>query len=994
MDELLAFDARLYSAIIAARSGVLAVLALLFVYANSLGFIWWVTGVGLLRRRGLGRRGAWIALTVFAGLLVSWGTAELVKLIVRRPRPFLGIPDAPATLVGHPGSYSFPSGDAALAFGAAVALGTVLPRLRIPALLVATCIALSRVLVGVHYPLDATGGALVGIAGGLLAPHLVATLRRRIRWRVFIVPHTHWDREWYERFAGFQAKLVPLVGSLLDRLEADPAFRSFTFDGQTIALEDHLAIRPADRPRIAALVAADRLLIGPWYVLADLLIVSGESTIRNLQEGLRVAGTFGRAMRVAYVADPFGHPAQLPQVLRGFGFTSYVFARGVGDEGEELGSEFRWEAPSGDRVLASHQVAHYSNAIGLVGDGLETPAALIQRVRRVLPRILDRTTPYAASPALLFMVGDDHTAPYARLPEAAAAIGRVAPRIQAEIASLEAFVAALPEPRGIFAGEMVAGKYRPILRGVNATRVWLKQENAACERLLVERCEPLDALAGGGATGRIRELWRTLLENHPHDSICGCSIDAVHDLDMRPRFAAVRDGGAALVAEITRQLRPGDTRVIWSTLPWERDAVVELDGRPTVVRCAPLGTAPAVRAVTDGVTAPAPGAIENAAFRVEVAEDASFVVIDRATGTGGGRQHVLLDEGDRGDLYTYGYAGPSIGSTGLAGRRTTRVNGDRAIVTVELTLMLPAGLRDDRLARRPDLVPCPVRCEISLDAGTARVDVRTTVLNAARDHRLRVLFETGGRALTHRAGAQFGWIERPNRFPRKTGWVEPPTGAHCFHEIVAVAVRDGGLAVGADGLRDYAVLHDGATIALTLFRAVGWLSRGDLRERRGHAGPEIPTPSAQCLGEQVFRYCVIPLAEGRGLPEAARSVRELQAPPWVANGPAAAAPGLRLAGDPAVTLSALRAGPDGTLTVRLVNFGTTAATAALQFARPVVATRPVDLREGDADLGNTGLDVIRTAAPLALDGGAVQATLAPHEIGTWTVTLAPEVRAI
>ncbi len=992
MDGLLAFDARLYAAIIAARSGLLGALALIFVYANTLGLMWWLAGLGLMRRRGLGRRGAWIALTVFTGLLLSWGTAELVKLIVRRPRPFLGIPDAPATLIGHPGSYSFPSGDAALAFGAAVALGLVLPRLRIPALLVAFCVAASRVLVGVHYPLDVTGGALVGIAGGSLAPHLVAALRRRIAWRVFIVPHTHWDREWYERFEGFRAKLVPMVGSLLDLLEQQPAFRSFTFDGQTIALEDHLAVRPADRTRIAALVAADRLLVGPWYVLADLILVGGESTIRNLQEGLRVSASFGRAMRVAYVADPFGHPAQLPQLLRGFGFTSYVFARGVGDEGEELGSEFRWEAPSGDRVLASHQVAHYSNAVRLVGEGDESPPALARRVRRVLPGILDRTTPYAASPALLFMVGDDHTAPYARLPEAAAAIERSAPRIGAQVASLEEFVAALPEPRGIFAGEMVAGKYRPILRGVNAARVWIKQENAACERLLVERCEPLDALTGGTATPRLRELWRTLLENHPHDSICGCSIDAVHDLDMRPRFAAVRAGGEAVVADLAARLHPGGAPVVWNTLPWERDAVVTFGGRPTVVRCAAFGTAPAQRAATEGVSAPGPGIVENAALRVEVAEDASFVVIDRATGQGGGRQHVLLDEGDRGDLYTYGYAGPSVGSAGLAGRRSTRVDGDRAVVTVELTLMLPAGLRDDRLARRPDLVPCAVRCEISLDAGAARVDVRTTVLNAARDHRLRVLFETGGRALTHRAGAQFAWIERPNRVGRKTGWVEPPTGSHCLHEIVAVSVGDVGLAVGADGLRDYAVLHDGATIALTLFRAVGWLSRSDLRERRGAAGPSLETPSAQCLGELTFRYCVIPLRPGRGLPEAARSVRELLDRPWVGAGPAEPVSALALGGDPAVALSALRAGPDGSVIVRLANFGPTAATAELRFARAAIRARSVDLREGDLALGNTGLDVIRTAAPLDLEAGLARATLAPYEIGTWSITLAPEDR--
>src|SRR5439155_331881 len=124
--------------------------------------------------------------------------------------------------------------------------------------------------------------------------------------------------------------------------------------------------------------------------------------------------------------------------------------------------------------------------------------------------------------------------------------------------------------------------------------------------------------------------------------------------------------------------------------------------------------------------------IVNERFRVEVAEDASFTIIDRVTDTRSARMNVLIDEGDRGDEYTYSYAGPTIGSKGVAGRRSTRVDGDRALVTVDIVLRLPASLRDDRLARRPDLVDERVRFVISLDASAAHVDVSATVTNAAR----------------------------------------------------------------------------------------------------------------------------------------------------------------------------------------------------------------------------------------------------------------------
>src|SRR5207247_725718 len=136
--------------------------------------------------------------------------------------------------------------------------------------------ALARVVVGVHYPFDVLGGMTIGVISGVAAPRAIALLRRRLRWRAFVIPHTHWDREWYERFEGYRARLVPMVSRLLDILERDGDFRSFTFDGPTIAIQDHLEKVPKDRPRVEALVSAERLLIGPWHVLADLLSVSGE----------------------------------------------------------------------------------------------------------------------------------------------------------------------------------------------------------------------------------------------------------------------------------------------------------------------------------------------------------------------------------------------------------------------------------------------------------------------------------------------------------------------------------------------------------------------------------------------------------------------------------------------------------------------------------------------------------------------------------------------
>ena len=1000
MNDLLSalgnFDTQLYLAIAEQRNFVTSVIAVALTYLNWDGFFWWILAFLLVRSRGLNRRGIAATATVVLAMVDAWAIDELIKLVVRRPRPFEALANAPGalpapeTVIAHPSSYSFPSGDAALAMGAAVAFAYVTPKYRVPILLLGISAALARVVVGVHYPFDVLGGMIVGIVSGLLAPQAVALVRRRLRWRAFVIPHTHWDREWYERFEGYRARLVPMVSRLLDLLERDPGFRSFTFDGQTIAIQDYLEKRPADVPRVSALVRSDRLLIGPWHVLADLLLVSGESIVRNLQEGLRSAGELGRAARVAYVADPFGHPAQLPQILRAFGYDTYVFARGMGDEGESVGSEFWWVSPSGDRVRAAHLVDHYSNALPLVGPADEDPAALRRRVRAKTARILDRLTPYANGDAILLMVGDDHVEAYARLPEAVREMRQVFPNVDARIASLEEFAAEMPALQHEVSGEIASGRYRPILRGVNSTRVWIKQENVACERLLIERCEPLDALTGGTARDELRDLWRMLLQNHPHDSICGCSIDAVHDVDMAPRFAYVREHGEALASRLLERLAGrGSFPMLWNPLPWARDAVVAIDGRPTRVRAGGLGLSPAVAAEGDSrVKADGEAAIENGPLRVEVDADGSFIVVDRATGERGGRQNRLISEGDRGDEYTYSYAGPTVGSEGLSGTRATSVTGDRATATVELVLRLPARLRDDRLARSPELVDCLIHMEISLDAGERRVDVTLQVDNRASDHRLRVLCETGTRALTHQTGAAFALLERSNRFEVRKRWIEPPTSEACLHDFVAVKGATKGLAVGVDGLREYSVLHDGGTIAITLLRAVGSLSRGDLPERKGHAGPELATPSAQCIGSRAYRYAVVPLGEEIGVTGAARSVREWLSPPLVISGDGHSRTFVYFV-DPAtpLVLTALRAGPDGSLVVRLANPHREEAIGELLFDRAIRASRSVDLREGDLGLGNTGLDVIRTAAPLDVDGDLARVRLQPFEIGTWLVQL-------
>ena len=164
------------------------------------------------------------------------------------------------------------------------------------------------------------------------------------------VASAHWDREWYQTFQEFRFRLVRMLDDLLDTMEREPAWRYFQSDGQSILWEDYLEVRPEREEQIRKLAQAGRLRIGPWYALTDEHLVSGESLIRNLARGLKVAGRFGQPSRVGFVSDLFGHTSQLPQILRGFNIDNAFLWRGVNESTH--GAMFRWQAPDGSEVIA------------------------------------------------------------------------------------------------------------------------------------------------------------------------------------------------------------------------------------------------------------------------------------------------------------------------------------------------------------------------------------------------------------------------------------------------------------------------------------------------------------------------------------------------------------------------------------------------------------------------------------------------------------------
>ena len=365
-----------------------------------------------------------------------------------------------------------------------------------------------------------------------------------------LVSHTHWDREWYEPFQVYRSRLVVLVDSLLEILDQEPDYRSFTLDGQTVVLEDYLEIRPDRRQVLEAHIRAGRLHVGPWYVLPDEFLVSGESLIRNLMRGARVASVFGGGLSLGYTPDSFGHAAQLPQILQGFGMEAAVLRRGLADEPIEL----IWEAPDGSSVLLLYLRDGYDNAawIRYDRDGLLED----------LTAARDSLALHSASSHLLLLHGTDHMVPKPGLPRA---LSRVQSRLRDRIAhsNLPDYVGAIrnevdSESLPVARGALRNPKRHHLLPGVLSTRMPVKQWNHRCQTLLERWTEPMMAwatlLADRHEEGvaydhwgpLLEGAWRELLQNHAHDSICGCSVDAVYE-DVERRFSA-----SEIIAETVR----------------------------------------------------------------------------------------------------------------------------------------------------------------------------------------------------------------------------------------------------------------------------------------------------------------------------------------------------------------------------------------------------------------------------------------------------------
>lgn len=376
-----------------------------------------------------------------------------------------------------------------------------------------------------------------------------------IKQKIFIVPSTHWDREWYLPFQHFRFSLVKMIDQLLDIMENQDFF--FMFDGQTIILEDYLEIRPERKDDILRFINEGKLAVGPLYLLPDEWLISGESIIRNLEISMDLAKELNiPLMEIAYLPDMFGHSRVIPQIMSDLtNFKAIVLWRGVGSDIVTVPFKWKSNPKSLSSMLGIYLPYGYGNAAELPEDKDAFQKTLIEKVSELKQ--------YSPVPIYLLMNGTDHQ--FAN-PNLVSLINEVEiENSEIKLSLLNDFISetiksiketnyTIPE----YAGEFRSSVRAPLLQDTYSTRMWIKQWNQKIEDKLSRYTEPLLTytwfhLKREYPTSFLNLAWKWLIKNQTHDGICGCSVDQTHE-EMKSRFSWSESIADSLISDTLNNL--------------------------------------------------------------------------------------------------------------------------------------------------------------------------------------------------------------------------------------------------------------------------------------------------------------------------------------------------------------------------------------------------------------------------------------------------------
>ena len=715
--------------------------------------------------------------------------------------------------------------------------------------------------------------------------------------RVHITPHMHWDREWYFTTEASRILLVNNMEEILTRLEQDTEYKYYVLDGQTAVLEDYFAVKPENRPRVKALVAAGKLIIGPWYTQTDTTLVSGESIVRNLMYGIRDCLAFGEPMKIGYLPDSFGMSSQLPHIYNGFGITRTMFWRGCSERHGTDKTEFLWQSQDGSEVTA--QVLPLGYAIGKYLP--EDEAGLRKRLDTYF-EVLEKAS---VTKEILLPNGHDQMPLQQNIFAVMDKLREIYPQRQFVMSRFEDVFDHIDAHRDELAtlkGEFIDGKYMRVHRTIGSTRMDIKIAHARIENKIVNVLEPLATLAWTLGfeyhQKKKKKMWKEILKNHAHDSIGCCCSDKVHR-EVMSRFELAEDMADNLTCFYMRKIVDNmpqseeDKLVMFNLTPWPREEVINttirlrasqfrlLDDRgneiPYCLRSAreidpglidrqivhygnydpfmefdiqlnqilpsmgyrTLYIEPHVAGKLLAAEKSSEALLENAFWEITLNDDGTLRLLDKASGLIYDRALEIEESSDDGDEYDYSPSREEWRLTSAQGEHEVEVIHEawQSRAVIRHRMAVPADLAERSARQQTGTLEAELT--VTLSHNSRRIDVEARLGNHADDHRVRVLIPTPFTADTVLADTQFGSLTRPVQDEamanwQEEGWKEAPLPVWNLLNYAVLQERRNGMALFTEGLREFEVTGERQkTFALTLLRGVGVLGKEDLLLRPG-----------------------------------------------------------------------------------------------------------------------------------------------------------------
>lgn len=650
---------------------------------------------------------------------------------------------------------------------------------------------------------------------------------------VHVIPHTHWDYEWYFTQAESSVQLVYHLDDLF-RAFASGQINHYVLDGQMSILNDYLELAPERREELQHWIRTGHLSIGPWYTQTDQMIISGESIVRNLLLGIRASSQLGHCWMMGYVPDAFGQSIDMPKIYNGFGIRRCVFWRGLSSD-QCASREFSWQSEDGSEVECYQLRNGYYQA---------EPQIAGQEPDAIIASIADGTRsshiplPYGADQIKVDLQLQQHLAAYNQ-------------RTQEGHQFIESTYDALFDAfrheqlqHVVVQGEMLDAQYSKIHRSIYSTRYDHKQLNDQIETRMTLQLEPFMLMAHRAGIpykqAMINKIWKNLLRCHAHDSAGGCNSDRTNQTILQRLIQTDQMSTACLdylVRNLSESIALNQSAdhlflynlFLYNTLPYPRceRSLISIDTASPYftiqdedqqdIHCTIMQTERRYRGtirrhaseqdeslyyyhhdVELNVTLPALGyrrfhlseqqvpsastttchtqtpstlSISNSHCQITFAHgQLSFT--ESSTRTSWPDFMSIRDMGDDGDNYDYS---PPVQDWIIPldfSQATVQVRKSLFSQTLLLegTWQLPGNLTER--AQHQTSVTQPYRLQLTLTEDGHPLDIRLDIDNQARDHRMQLVIHSDLAATDNIADTPFGTVTRPNLHRHIHDWHE------------------------------------------------------------------------------------------------------------------------------------------------------------------------------------------------------------------------------